>query len=207
MMNRAGWSAMALAFVVVSAVSLGSPAVAGETYNVDTVHSTVLFRVKHMNTSWAYGRFNDVGGTIVLDDDPSQCKFDIRVKAASVDTANEKRDQHLRGVDLLNSAQFPEMTFQSTKVAERVAAAGAKKKAASPGLSVTGDLTFHGVTRPVTVTFQRSGSGKDMQGNPIVGLEATFMIKRSDYGMKEMLGALGDNVRLTVAIEASRAKP
>jgi polyisoprenoid-binding protein YceI len=182
-----------IAFLVFSACPLlvaSLPAQAAETYQADTVHSSVVFRVKHMNTSYAYGRFNDISGTFSLDKEtPSQSKLDFVVKAASIDTASPKRDQHLKGPDFFNVVQYPTVSFKSKNVT-----------ASGEGFDVTGDLTLHGTTKPVTVQVVPTGSGSGPMGK-IAGMETTFTIKRSDYGMKGMIPMLGDDVRITVSVE------
>lgn len=178
---------------------------AADTFSVDAVHSTVLFRVKHMQTSYAYGRFNDIAGTFTTEDNGSPkdlASLEVTVKAASIDTGNAKRDQHLRGVDFFNAAEFPEIKFKTKKAEARVAAM------LPPGgigvFDVTGDLTLHGVTKEVTFLLTGTGSGKDMAGKAIVGLEGSFAIKRSEFGMKTMVGPVADDVYLTVSIEGVR---
>jgi polyisoprenoid-binding protein YceI len=169
---------------------------AGGTYNVDKVHSTVVFRVKHMNASFAYGRFNDISGQFAFDDqDPAQSHFEFVVKADSVDTANPQRDQHLKSPDFFNAVQFPTITFKSKSVAN----------AGPEAFQVTGDLTFHGVTKPISFKLTRSGSGKDFQGKAIAGFEAAFWIKRSEFKMSpKMIGPVGDDVLVTVSVEGAQ---
>ncbi len=165
----------------------------GATYAVDTVHSTVIFRVKHMNTSFAYGRFNNITGQFALDQDPGASKFDLQVKTDSVDTGNAGRDKHLKSPDFLNVVQHPTMSFKSTSVA-----------ADGPdALKVTGDLTFHGVTRPVTVKVTKTGTGKDMRGRPVAGFETSFVFKRTDFKMDKMTNAVGDEVTIIVSVEGA----
>lgn len=164
-------------------------------YTVDAVHSTVIFRIKHMNAGYSYGRFNDLAGTFLLDDArPEASSIAITVQTESIDTANEKRDQHLRSPDFFSAKEFPTITFKSTQV----------KKSGS-AFEVVGDLTLHGVTKPVTATVEPSGTGKGRQGESLAGLEARFTIKRSDFGMTTYLPtALGDEVNLIVALEGAR---
>jgi polyisoprenoid-binding protein YceI len=164
-----------------------------ETYSVDTVHSALLFRVKHAGTSNAWGRFNDVTGTVTAKDGVLS-GIDIKVKADSVDTANGKRDEHLKGPDFFNTKQFPEISFKSTKV----------KKLDDTTFEVTGDLTLHGVTNPTTVKLTKTGSG-NMKGKDLVGYDTNFKIKRSDFEMKQMIGPLGDEVFLIVSLECASA--
>ncbi len=167
-----------------------SPA-AAEPYAVDAVHSFVLFRIKHLNTSQAWGRFNDISGNVDLDGkNPS---IAVQVKAASVDTANEKRDQHLRSPDFLNAKQFPTISFTSTRV----------QPAGDGRYDVEGTLSLHGVSKPVSVQLTRVGAGKNQMGASIVGYDTTLDIKRSDYGMKFLLEGLGDDVKLTISLECT----
>lgn len=179
-------------FALSAALALASEAVAVE-YKVDPVHSTVMFRVKHMNASMAYGRFNAVSGTFALDSDPAKCAFDVTVKTDSIDTASPDRDKHLKNTDFFNAKQFPTIAFKSKSVAS-----------AGQGMfEVTGDLTMHGVTKPVTVKMEHTGSGKGMKGEALAGVEAVMTIKRSDFGMKGMVGPIGDDVRVIVSLEGA----
>lgn len=178
------------------AASLGGAAEAAEGYKVDAAHSTVLYRVRHMNVGQAWGRFNDISGTFRLDPEgPAGGSLAFQVKAESVDTANPARDKHLRNADFLNATQFPTITFQSKKVA----------KNSDGSYRVDGDLTLHGVTRPITVTLEDVATGTDPRGGQRAGFETTFTIKRSDFGMTKMLEMIGDEVRLVVAIEGVRS--
>ena len=183
-------SRRALAALVL-VVALGAPALAADTYTIDASHSTVLFRVKHLNVSWFHGRFNNIAGKIVWDEDPANIAIDVTIKAASVDTNNEKRDQHLRNPDFFNAKQFPVITFKSTGV----------KKLEGELYEVTGDLTLHGVKKSIQARFELAGAGEDPWGGHRAGGEAVFTIKRSDYGIDYMPDGLGDEVRITVAIE------
>ena len=103
-----------------------------ETFDIDAVPSTVLFRVKHMNTSWAYGRFNGISGKVAYDAAaPEASSIEIKVDAATVDTADAKRDAHLKAPDLFDVAKFPTITFTSTavkKAGEAAKEAESKKK-------------------------------------------------------------------------------
>ena len=104
------------------------------------MHSSVTFKISHLGLSWVHGRFDDVAGNFTIDpNDPGKDSFDLTIKAQSVDTNNQKRDEHLRSPDFFNVKQFPLLTFKSTAV-----------KATDSGLEVTGDVTMHGVTKPVT---------------------------------------------------------
>jgi polyisoprenoid-binding protein YceI len=161
----------------------------------DTVHSFVLFKVKHMGTSWTYGRFNDF--TVSVDTDAAGSAVtaaNFVVKAESIDTGAAKRDQHLRSPDFLNSKEFAEITFKSTKA----------KPLADGATELTGDLTLHGVTKPVTVTLTKTGAGKGMKGEDLLGYETTFSVPRKDFGIATYPGAIGDDVSITVAVELAK---
>jgi polyisoprenoid-binding protein YceI len=193
-MQRTLW----IAASIVSGMFLAAtpPANAAASYKVDKVHSTVLFRVKHLNTSFAYGRFNDIAGQFAFDDqDPTQSRFEFEVKTASIDTGSPQRDGHLKSPDFFNAVQFPTITFKSKSVSK-----GAKDE-----FQVSGDLTLHGVTRPVEAKVVHTGTGKDMRGKAIAGLEATFWVKRSEFKMSpKMIGPVGDDVLVTVSVEGGQ---
>lgn len=165
------------------------------TYKVDPVHACVWFRIKHLDVAYFYGRFNDIAGEFVLDEkDPGNSRIEVRVQAASIDTANADRDKHLKSAELFDVEKFPQITFTSRSF----------KPAGADTYEVAGDLTFHGVKRPLTVKLEKTGAGKDPWGNYRVGLETTFTVKRSEFGMTAMPGALGEDVRLTVSVEGLR---
>lgn len=161
-------------------------------YDIDPVHSVVLLKVKHLGLADAYGRFNEMSGTVRHNtEDPSKSSIEFEVPAASIDTANEDRDKHLRGPDFFNAAEFPKLTFKSTKV----------EKKSDDEYEVTGDFTVRGVTKPVTFEFELGGTGKGMQGEERFGGEAEFTVKRSDFGIDYLPEALGDEVEVTVSVE------
>ncbi len=179
------------------AVAFTSPALAApESYKVDPVHSTSAFRIKHANIAPFWGRFNEPTGTFTLDEaDPTKSSFTIELSAEKVDTANKKRDDHLRSPDFFNAKQYPRITFKSTKV----------EKGEGDALSVTGELTMHGVTKQITVPVELTGKG-DFMGQPRAGVEATMTVKMSDFAIKGMPGALSDEVKVIVALEGMKAK-
>jgi len=178
----------------------GSPAAASMeqadsgAFTVDRVHSSVLFRVSHLGVSQSYGRFNEMEGSFLINpDSPESSNLNISVKTTSVDTANGKRDDHLRSPDFFNAAQFPVATFKST----------AFKKVGDKKYEVTGDLTFHGVTKSITAPLEHVGTA-EARGAMKSGFECIFEIKRSDFGMNYMPGALGEDVRVIVSIEGDK---
>ena len=168
-----------------------------ETYAVDPVHSTVLFRIKHLDVSYSYGRFNEIEGTFTFDGASAKNnRIDITVKAASVDTNHDGRDEHLRNEDYFDAENHPEITFKSDRV----------RKTGEKTYEAEGELKLRGVAKPLTVSLERVGSGPDPRGKFRSGFETTFTIKRSDFGMNTMLGPVGDDVRLIVSVEGVRAE-
>lgn len=174
------------------AIAQASSAAASEAagdFKVDAVHSSVVFRIKHMNVANFYGRFNDVSGSFGMGADGF--KADVTVKADSVDTNNAKRDEHVKSNDFFSAKEFPTMNFKADKLA----------KGADGNYSGTGKLTFRGVTKDVNVVIEPTGTGKGRDGKPIAGIEARLTFKRSDFGNKNMIGPLGDEVGVIVALE------
>lgn len=163
------------------------------TWSVDPVHSTVLFRIKHLNAAWSHGRFDVMSGSVVLDrEQPAASSIQFTVDAASINTGSKDRDDHLRGPDFFNAKVNPKISFQSTSVA-----ADGKDR-----FQVTGKLKLNGVEKQITVPAEFVGAGRNVQNQDVIGLEATFTIPRSEYGIKTYPGALGEDVKLTVSIEA-----
>lgn len=168
--------------------------VAADAFTVDAVHSSVLFRIKHLNTSYFYGRFKDVTGSFVLDPaHPEAGSITATVTADSVDTNNAKRDSHVKSPDFLSAKEYPTLTFKSTAI----------KKTSEHTFDVTGDLTCRGVTKSITVPVELTGQGPGMGGSTIAGLETVFTINRSDYGVSFMPQGLGEEIRIIVALEGA----
>lgn len=180
---------------VLSTAGAASPVwAASETYQIDNVHSDVIFEIGHLGVSSSFGRFNDISGEIHVDtEDAAETSIQIQIKSESVDTNSADRDKHLRSPDFFNVKQFPLIEFQSKST-----------KVKGDKLEVTGDLTLLGVTKPVTVEVRKIGEGKDPWGGYRAGWLSEFKIKRSDYGMKFLLEGLSDEVEITVALEAVR---
>ncbi len=181
-----------LASVVLAVFSVAVPVRADE-YAVDGVHSSVSFKVSHVGLSWIHGRFNEFSGTFVLDPDAAKCSFGLSIKAESVDTNNVKRDEHLRPPDYFNVKQFPALTFKSTAV-----------QAVKDGYQVTGDLTLHGVTKPVTFTLLGGKKGEFPKGIKRTGFTTELMLKRSEFGMDKGLEAVGDEVHIAISVSCTK---
>ncbi|MEM9493214.1 MAG: YceI family protein, partial [Myxococcota bacterium] len=132
------------------AAGAASLADAAGDYSVDGVHSSVLFRAKHFGVAYLYGRFNKVEGTVKVDADPAKSEVQVKIATDSIFSGNKKRDDHLKGPDFLNTAQFPDLTFKSTAI----------KAADKPGMyEVAGELGLHGQTKPVTAMVEHTGAG------------------------------------------------
>ncbi len=175
----------------VAVLMVAVPFLAAEEYNVDPAHSSVTFQISHMGLSWVHGRFNTYSGTFTIESsDPAKSSFAFEIKPESVDTANSKRDEHLKSPDFFNVKQFPVVSFKSTSV-----------KAAAKGFEVTGDLSFHGVVKPVTFTLEGGRTAEFPKGVQRTGYSAMFTVKRSDFGMGKMTDAIGDDVYVAISFE------
>jgi len=183
--------------ISVLTLSLGASqhAAAADTYNIDPVHSRVSFRVQHFGASYFHAQFFDTSGSFSVDPkNIGKSAVEVTTKIASLDTHDDKRNGHLQSPDFFNAKAFPVMTFKGKRF----------KKLGSNKVQVTGDLMLHGVTKSVTLTLEHVGEGKDPWGGYRSGYEGSFTLKRSDYGMKFMLGGIGDEVNVTLSIEGVR---
>lgn len=172
-----------------------APASSGA-FKVDAVHSVVVFGVGHVGVSRFYGTFNAPTGLFLIDpSNPSASSIEIVVETEKVNTGSSKRDDHLRSPDFFNAKEFPTMTFKSSSF----------EKSGGKSMTVKGDLTMIGQTKPVTASVEFLGEGETRQGYK-AGFEAVFTIKRSEFGMTKYLegNAIGDEVKLIVAIEGVR---
>lgn len=165
---------------------------AGSAWKIDAVHSTVLYKIKHLGASWSIGTFNGVSGEVVYDPaKPENSSVRVEIDAASVDTNCKPREDHLRGPDFFSVKEFPKITFASTKV-----------EASGNKLAITGDLSLHGVKK--SIRFSAEKVGECDLPDPIGkrrGFYAETTIKRSEFGMQYMLEGIGDEVQLTLALE------
>ncbi len=170
-------------------------------WTFDLAHSSVGFTVRHMVVSKVRGRFAKWGGTLEMDEnDPVRAKVDVVIEAASVDTGVEQRDAHLRSADFFDVERYPAIEFRSRAV--QAAGDGAYR--------LVGDLTMHGVTRPVTLEVEFAGSAKDPWGGVRAGFSARTTIDRKDFGLAynqllETGGVLvGEQVEIGIEVEAVR---
>jgi len=187
-------AAIAIALVVAPPVFAQA-----DTWQIDPAHTNVEFTVRHMMISNVKGQFQKISGTITANgNDASSAKIDVTIDASSVDTRVERRDAHLKSPDFLDVAKYPTIAFKSTKVE----ADGPNK------WRVTGDLTIHGVTKPVVLDVEGSGPPIDVMGHTRAGASATTKINRSDFGLTwnkalEAGGVLvGDPVAISIDVEA-----
>ncbi|MGM0576725.1 MAG: YceI family protein [Myxococcota bacterium] len=187
--------ALAALMVLGTLVVAPASASAAEKYETDPAHTFLLFRAKHLGAGYAFGQFLEVSGEFTYDeDDVSKSKVEFEAKADSVFTNNKKRDDHLKSPDFLNARQFPVVSFESKKV----------EAAGDDEYSVTGDLKLHGVTKEITITVEMTGTGKSPQGNFHRGFLTEFTIDRTDFGMEKLPGAVGNDIRITLAAEGIR---
>jgi polyisoprenoid-binding protein YceI len=188
---------------LVAAVLLGGAlsASADETYKIDSVHSSISFKVRHF-FSYVTGDFKKFEGTIHVDmDHPEKSSVSATIDVASIDTKNDKRDEDLRSPDFFEVAKYPTITFKSKSV---------KKTGAESG-DIIGDLTMHGVTKEITLHAKFLGKGKGMGGKAISGWQVTAdPIKRADYGLNwskavEGTAVVGEEVTISIDVEADKA--
>ncbi len=180
-----------------------TPAASGR-YDIDNVHTAVMFRIRHLGASNSYGRFNLVSGSLILDaETPSESMISLKIDAKSIDTndeagvedaAKDARDKHLRGPDFFNVEEFKTIEFESEKVVDK----GAGK------FEITGPLTMHGVTKNVTVIADYIGTSTGAQWGTVVGYEAKFTVKRADFGMNYLPDLLGSDIDVVISIEAKK---
>jgi polyisoprenoid-binding protein YceI len=179
-----------------------SPALAADTFNVDKAHSNAQFTIRHL-MSKVTGKFNDVEGVVLVDRArPEASSVEFKIKTASINTAEPKRDDHLRSPDFFDAAKYPEITFKSTKM----------KATGKDAYQVTGTLTMRGVAKEVTLPVTVLGEMKDPWGNDRAGFEVQTTLNRKDYNIiwNKTLDAggymLGDDVTVTVTLEAVKKK-
>ncbi len=193
-------SATALTTVLLGALLTTSteatpPAIEGTAYKVDASHTSVIFRTKHFDLAWARGSFNEIAGEVVFDPKaPTEAEVSFVIQAGSVDTNNERRDEHLRGPDFFTVKQFPEIKFESKSI-----------EAGDGGvLLATGVVSWMGREVETTATIEHIGEGPNAGGAPSHGFHAELTLKRSDFGMTYGLPkALGDLVFIEIDTEVN----
>jgi polyisoprenoid-binding protein YceI len=185
-------------------VALAALSAQASSWNLDPAHSTAGFQVKHMMVSNVHGSFEKVSGTVQLDEkNPAKNSVKAQIDASSITTGVDQRDSHLKSPDFFDVQKYPTIDFQSTSV----------KANGKNHLAVAGNLTMHGVTKPVTLDVELDPEVvKDGQGNLHRGASATTKVKRSEFGLKwnkalEAGGVMvGDEVKITLDAELVEAK-
>ncbi len=171
------------------------------TYAIDPAHSQVGFSVKHMMFSTVRGYFEGFEGTIVVDhDNPANSTVNVTIDASTINTRDEKRDEHLRSADFFDVAQYPTITFKSTSIDFKDA----------EDFTVNGELTMHGVTQPVKIKAEQTGEGTNPWGVDVAGFEGTAKVNRKDFGLNwnaalEKGGVLvGDEIKISLELEVAK---
>ncbi len=173
---------------------------AADIYTIDNAHSQIGFSVKHLMISTTKGFFGDYAGTVTFDPlDAASFNAEATIQSKSINTSNEKRDEHLRSPDFFDAAQFPVITFASTQLTGK-----------DGKYSLKGNLTMHGVTKEVNFPVEISGPIKSPMGGTAIGLSGQLTVNRQDYGVKynKTLDngglALSDEVLINVDLEAHK---
>ena len=168
-------------------------------FKIDPDHSTVGFRIKHLAISTVPGRFTGFGGSFSFDPSNVEAsKAEVKIGVKSINTEQAKRDNHLRSPDFFDIEKYPEMNFKTTKI----------EADSKDTFTAVGDLTIHGVTKPVSLAVKFGGSAKDPMGHDRVAFSATTRINRKDFGLTwnralETGGLLvGEDVDIAIEIEA-----
>ncbi len=167
------------------------------TLNIDPAHTQSTFAVRHLVISTVRGEFKKTTGVVKYDEhDPSRSSVEATIDATTIHTREEKRDEHLKSPDFFDVQKYPTITFKSTRV----------EKAGSDKLKVTGDLTMHGVTKPVVLDTALTPEIKDPMGNTRRGVQATTKVNRQDFGLKwsktiEAGPVVGDDISIEINAE------
>lgn len=180
-------------FLMTAAFAL--PATAADSYTVDPAHTFPNFEINHLGFSTMHGRFGATTGKITLDTAAKSGSIDITIDATSIDTGHAKRDTHLKSDEFFNVAKFPTLAYKSSKLKFN----GDKLSGAD------GELTMLGVTKPVSLAVTAFNCGPHpMNKKPMCGANATATIKRSDFGLSTYVPAVGDEVKITIEVEAGK---
>ncbi|MDB5034278.1 MAG: hypothetical protein JWQ98_1519 [Chlorobi bacterium] len=171
-------------------------------WNIDPSHSQIQFSVRHMMISNARGRFEEFTGTVDFDpENLENLKVDVTIDVASINTRDPQRDGHLKSPDFFDAEQYPNIAFKSTSV----------EKAGNNDLRINGDLTIHGVTRPVTLEAEFAGVANSPWGTTSAGFSAHTKVNRKDFGLVwnqtlETGGLLvGEDVKIELELELVKA--
>lgn len=169
-------------------------------WKIDTSHTTAEFSVRHLMVTKVRGRFTDITGLMTIADDASESSVDVVIGTASVTTGDEARDAHLRSKDFLDVDTYPSMTFTSTSVTGE-----------GSDYTVLGDLTLHGVTKPVELALEFNGVSADPWGGTRAGFSAETEINRKDFGVDLSMPldgggvVVGDKVKIQIEVEVIKS--
>ncbi len=184
-----------LTLAAITALACNAPAIAGDSYALDSAHTFPRFEISHFGFSTHHGQFNKTAGRIVLDRAAKTGSIEITVQTASIGTGDAKLEEHLRSPDFFNVEKFPTMTFKSRNV---------KFNGDAPA-SAEGELTLLGVTKPLTLAIARVVCAPHpFYKKEDCGAEVTGRLKRSDFGMTKYVPAVGDEVTLRIQVESIR---
>lgn len=179
-----------------AALMFAAPAFAADTYKLETPHTQVLFSINHMGYSNSWGKFTDYSGDITLDmDHPEKSSVTASIKTDSLQMNHDLWNEHVKAADLLDVAAYPDMTFKSTSV----------KLTGKDTADVAGNLTLHGVTKPVTLKVVHNKTSFDEFTKLYkTGFSATTTIKRSDFGITKGIPLVSDDVKIVIEVEGIR---
>lgn len=180
-----------------SAVLLAATPLQAADYLIDTQggHAAIEFKIQHLGISWLKGRFNTFSGDFSYDPAaPQETTLQVDIDVSSIDSNHAERDKHLRSADYLNTGKYPDARFVSTGYQDNGAGKG----------TLTGDLTLHGVTQPVTLQVEHVGEGKDPWGGYRIGFAGTTAFQPKDFGMDFNLGPDAETVYMELYIEGIR---
>ncbi|WP_344523990.1 YceI family protein [Streptomyces albiaxialis] len=167
-------------------------------WTIDPMHSTIAASAQHLGMTSVHGRFTEFGGRVEIAQDPEKSRVEAVIRAASIDTGNEMRDQHLRSADFLNVEEYPELTYRSTGIVP----------AGPDRWTVEGELAMHGVVREVGLDLSYLGTGPDPWGGVRASFRATAELRRSDFAMNYNqvvaagIAAIGTTLKVELDIQA-----
>ena len=191
-----------LAPLALAVVLAASARAEKETFVFDKNHSEIGFRIRHFVTK-VHGRFAKFDGTITLDrEKPADSSVELRIESMSIDTGVPARDKDLNSANFFDTATYPEISFKSTRIVPK----------GGDAYEVTGDLTMHGVTKPVTLTVTSNGFAGDGRGGQKAGFDVAGRLNRKDFGVSwnrivDQGPMLGDDVDLVIMVEANKPGP
>ncbi len=188
-----------LRFAAASAIALAlsTPVLAAEHYTLDPMHTAVTWHINHFGFSQPSGKFMNAEGSVTLDEkNPQNSSVTVTIPLSGVNSGVAKLDEHLKTKDFFETETYPNATFESTKV----------ELTGNNTAHVTGNLTLHGVTKPVTLNVRLNQLGENMFKKKTAGFSAKTTLKRSDFGMVTYLPGLGDEVTIDIESEANLAE-